>query len=299
MVSAVLKVERLPFVDAHFHLWDRNHLSYSWLDDPAMASIAPTYSIADYHKEAAAWNVIGCVHVEAGAASQQNQDETRWLEHVAIKDGWPTALVPHVALNGDNLKAELEWQAARPMVRGIRHIINWHPNPARRAYPVDLTANTDWQQGYARLGELDLSYDFHGHPPQLANLAKVARRYEDTPLIINHLGLPFLAEGLEEWRAGLLLLAQLPQSSIKLSGAGFMASPFNVDQFRDILLEVVDMFGPHRCMIASNFPTDRLFATWDETLSATARIFSDFSEDDRRDLWGRSANRIYRLGLEI
>lgn len=47
---------RPPFVDAHLHLWDRNKLRYPWLEDPAMAAIAPSYDIADYRREAAAWN---------------------------------------------------------------------------------------------------------------------------------------------------------------------------------------------------------------------------------------------------
>jgi predicted TIM-barrel fold metal-dependent hydrolase len=288
-----------PFIDAHVHLWDRGHLPYPWLDDPAMMSIASTYHIADYRDEASAWNVIGCVHVEAGTQAGRSQDETRWLEGFSAEYGWPNVLVAHAPLDAPDIEAQLEWQASRPMVRGIRHIVNWHPDPARQAYPTDLTENADWQRGFGRLGALGMSYDFHGHPPQLGNLAKVARKHDDTPLIINHLGLPSLTDGLEQWRQGLHALVELPQSSIKISGAGFIASPFNVDDFRDILLEVVDLFTPARCMIAGNFPTDRLFASMDETLAAYDAIFAGFSDDEQRQLWGGTANRVYRMGLGL
>lgn len=290
---------RPPFVDAHLHLWDRDHLRYPWLDDPAMASIAATYRIEDYRREAADWNVAACVHVEAGADPGDSDRETEWLETMAASDGWPTAIVAHVPLDGPEARHRLEWQAARPAVRGIRHIVNWHPDPARQAYPYDLTCDPAWRRGYALLGPLGLSFDFHGHPPQLASLAEVAQRHPDIPIILNHLALPATADGLEQWRAGLATMAALPHAAIKLSGAGFIASPFDPASYRDIILEVIDLFGTARVMVATNFPTDRLFASLNATLSAYETILSSFSEDEKHDLWGRNANRIYRLGLKL
>lgn len=290
---------RPPFVDAHLHLWDRDQLRYPWLDDPGMASIAATYRIDDYRREAAAWNLAGCVHVEAGADPEDSAAETEWLETVAADDGWPSALVARVALDDPDADRQLEWQASRAAVRGIRHLVNWHPDPARQAYPRDLTADPVWQRGYAMLGPLGLNFDFHGHPPQLAGLVAVARRHPDTPLILNHLALPSPADGLDEWRAGMAMAAALPHAAVKLSGAGFIASPFDPARFRDIILEVIDLFGPARVMVATNFPTDRLFASMDHTLSAYEAILAGFSEEEKRDLWGRNANRIYRLGLEL
>lgn len=290
---------RPPFVDAHLHLWDRGLLRYPWLNDPGVAPIAATYRIEDYRREAAAWNLAGCVHVEAGADPEDSVSETEWLETVAADDGWPTAIVARVALDDPAAERKLEWQASHPAVRGIRHLVNWHPDPVRQAYPHDLTADPAWQRGYALLGPLGLSFDFHGHPPQLAHLAQVARRHPDTPLILNHLALPSPVDGLDEWRAGLTMTAALPHAAIKLSGAGFIASPFDAARFQDIVLEVIDMFGPARVMVATNFPTDRLFASMDQTLLAYETILSASSENEKRDLWGRNANRIYRLGLEL
>jgi predicted TIM-barrel fold metal-dependent hydrolase len=292
---------RLPFVDAHLHLWDRERLRYPWLDDPAMESIAKSYVPDDYRAEAAAWNIIGCIHVEAGADPADSRNETLWLQELRSTDTdqFPTAIVAHVPLHAPDADRQLEWQASRGGVCGIRHIVNWHPDSSRRAYPHDLTQDADWQQGYALMARHGLSYDFHGHPPQLGHLAKVAARHDQVPLIINHLGLPSLADGLDLWRAGLKALAALPQVSIKISGAGFIASPFKAAHYRDIILEAVELFTPQRAMIASNFPTDRLFASMNETLSSYEQLFADFSEDDRRDLWGRTANRVYQLGLDI
>lgn len=291
---------RPPFVDAHLHLWDRDRLRYPWLDDPAVAAIAPTYTIADYRRETAAWNVVGCVHVDAGADPADGERETEWLASVGREDGWPSAIVARVALEQADVEARLAWQAAQPGVRGIRHLINWHPTDAgRRAYPADLTRDEVWRRGFALLGRHGLSYDFHGFPPQLAGLAEVAAAHPDVPVIVNHLGLPILADGLATWRSGLTALAALPQVAIKLSGAGFVRAPFDPADFRDLALEVIDLFGTSRVMVATNFPTDRLFAPLDTTLAAYEAILAGFSDDERRDLWGRNANRLYRLELDL
>ena len=52
-------------------------------------------------------------------------------------------------------------------------------------------------------------------------------------------------------------------------------------------------------MIATNFPTDRLAADLDRTLGAYEDLLTAFSEEERRDLWGRNANRFYRLDLDL
>ena len=291
---------RPPFVDAHFHLWDHGVLRYPWLDAPELSAIAPSYRIADYRAELAAWSLVGAVHVDAGADPAQGEAETTWLSRVADQDGFPSGIVARVALEHPAAEAQLAWQAAQPRVKGIRHLINWHPTDVgRRVYDRDLTQDPRWRAGYALLARHGLSYDFHGHPPQLSGLADVAARHPDVPVILNHLALPSLDEGLEQWRAGLIAFAAMPHAAIKLSGAGFVGPAFDPAAFADIVAEVIDRFGTDRVMVATNIPTDRLAADLDRTLGAYEELLTGFSDDERRDLWGRNANRIYRLGLEL
>ena len=290
---------RPPFVDAHLHLWDRGRLRYPWLDDPENALIAATYGIADYRREAAAWNVVGAVHVDAGAHPDDGEQETTWLDGVAAADGLPSAIVARVALDDPDVARKLAFHAGCGRVRGIRHLVNWDHDPARCAYPRDLTRDDTWRRGYALLAHYGLSFDFHGFPPQLSGLAEVAAHHPDVPLIVNHLALPRVADGIDIWRAGIIALAAMPHVAIKLSGAGFIAAPFDPAQFGDIVHEVIERFGTKRVMVASNFPTDRMFATMDATLGAYETLLARYSDDERRDLWGRNANMIYRLGLTL
>lgn len=293
-------VWRPPFVDAHLHLWDRSRLRYPWLDEPQVAAIAGTYLPDDYRAEVAAWNLAGAVHVDAGAHEEDGEAETAWLEAQADAGGLPTGIVARVALDDPDVERKLERQLAHGRVKGIRHLINWHPHDAgRRAYPHDLTTSDAWRRGYARLGAHGLSYDFHGFPAQLAGLADIAGQYPDIPVILDHLALPIPADGLEAWRAGIAAFAAMPHAAIKLSGAGLVASPFDPAAFRDLMLEVIDRFGTDRVMVATNFPTDRSFAPLDATLGAYETILAGFSVDERRAMWGGNANRVYRLGLSL
>ncbi len=299
----------IPFVDAHIHLWDLNHIRYPWLlppfaDDGPNGSVEPIardYGPAEYHADLARWNVVGAVHIDAGADATQALDETRWLETLAIDHGLPDAIVAFAALNDPDVGSMLETQAAFSHVRGIRHIVNWHADPSRSYTARDLTKDEQWQAGYALLGKHALSFDLQCYPAQMPGLAPLIARHPETPVIINHLGMPVLSDsdGIADWRDGLRALAALPHVAIKLSGLGFIARDWTPETVRPFLLEAIDLFGTERCLFASDTPTDTLFAPIDRYLETYHDLVADFAEGERRALFGRNANRIYRLGLDL
>lgn len=296
----------IPFVDAHVHLWDLDHLRYPWLTPPfgsegpagSVEPIAQTYLPADYRAEASSWTVAGFVHVDAGANPADALAETAWLEGLP---GGPDGIVAFAALDDPEVGSLLAAHAAHGRVRGIRHIVNWHRDAARTYTPRDVTQDESWARGFALLAEHGLSFDLQCYPGQMPGLAKLLARHPQVPVIVNHLGMPVLTDpdGLAEWRAGLAALAALPQVAIKISGLGFVQKPWSADDSRPLVLEAIDLFGTDRCLVASDFPTDRLFGSFDHTLGAYAEIIAPFSDGERRAMWGGNANRIYRLGLSL
>lgn len=299
----------LPFVDAHIHLWDLAHLTYSWLTGPfddtgpngSVEGIARTYLPADYRADARGWNVAGAVHVDAGAMPEHALAETEWLEGLSRDTGIPTGIVAFAALDDPEVERLLEAHAAHPHVRGIRHIVNWHADPRRTYTPRDVTRDAAWEAGFALLDKYELSFDLQCYPSQMAGLAAMIARYPETSVIINHAGMPVDTDpaGLALWRAGMRALAALPRVVTKLSGFGFVHRNWEPAQIRPYLLDAIDIFGTDRCLFASDFPTDKLFGTFDRHLDAYHAIVADFSEADRRDMFGRNANRVYRLGLDL
>lgn len=299
----------LPFVDAHIHLWDLQHIAYPWLTPPfsdegpngSVESIARDYGLDDYLADTQRWNVVGAVHIDAGADPARALDETDWLEGIASQRGLPNAIVAFAPLDDPDVEHLLAAHAARPHVRGIRQIVNWHTNPMRTYTPHDVTQDDQWWAGFGLLGKYGLSFDLQCYAGQMAGLAPLIERHPDIPVIINHIGMPVTTdrEGVTRWRYGLRALAAIPHVSIKLSGLGFIHRDWTVEQVAPFVREAIDIFGVDRCMFASDSPTDKLFAPLDRYLEAYHAIVSDFSEEERRALFGRNANRIYRLGLDL
>lgn len=304
----------IPFVDAHIHLWKLDHIRYPWLtgsfDDNgpngSVEAIAADYLPADYTRDLADWNPVAAVHVDAGAEAAQALDETQWLTQQAdtpslVKGGIPSAIVAFAPLHDPQVDVLLAAHAAHARLRGIRHIVNWHPEAARSYTPQDFTKEAQWAAGLAALARHGLSFDLQCYPGQMPGLAPIIAANPDVPVIINHMGMPVLsdADGMEEWIAGLHALAALPHVSIKLSGLGFIHRDWDYALVAPMLARVVDLFGTQRCMIASDTPTDKLFAPLAQYLDTYRSFTGAFSEDEQRDLWGRNANRIYRLKLDI
>ncbi|MCW3837712.1 amidohydrolase family protein [Sphingomonas canadensis] len=296
----------LPFVDAHVHLWDLGGpIRYPWLTPPFAADgpngsverIAATYLIDDYLREAARWNVAGIVHVDAGAMPEDALAETQWLQGIAGRRGMPNAIVAFADLADPGLDALLAAHAAHRNVRGIRHIVNWHADPSRTYLPRDVTGDDAWQAGFARLGAHGLSFDLQAYPGQFAGLAKLIARHPETQVIVNHAGMG--VDGEAEWRAGMAALAALPNVAVKISGLGFVFRGIDLAGFRARTLAAIELFGADRCMFASDYPTDRLFGPFDATMEALAGAVADFTEGERRALFARNANRIYRLDLDV
>ncbi len=280
-------MKTIPFVDAHVHLWDLDHLTYPWLTPPfaddgpngSVASIAQTYLPDDYRQDAANWNVAGYVHVDAGADASDALRETEWLN--ALPDG-PNGIVAFAALDDPDLEPLLAAHAAHARVRGIRQIVNWHVDGRRTYTQRDMTGDDAWAHGFALLAKYDLSFDLQAYPGQFAGLANVIDRNPGVPVVINHLGMPVTSDPDHRtiWSEGLTLLAELPNVAIKISGFGFIQRFWTAEDARPWVLEAIDIFGPDRVCAASDFPTDKLFGSFDETLGAHAHIIAGFSDHE-------------------
>lgn len=295
----------IPFLDAHIHLWDLDHISYPWLTPPfpansvagSVEAIARTYYPDDYRAEARAWNIIGAVHVDAGAAPEAALAETRWLQSLANLDSLPKAIIAHVPLDAINAEDLIAEHAAYANVRGVRHIVNWHANPFYSYTPINLLADPAWERGYAALARYDLSFDLQAYPGQLVTSAEIARRHPDVPVILNHAGMPLVheADGQALWRRNMHQLANVPHAFVKISGFGIVDHAWTIESIRPYVLETIEMFGTDRCMFASDFPTDRLYASLDQVLGAYHAIVDDFSNDEKLALFAGNAARIYRV----
>jgi predicted TIM-barrel fold metal-dependent hydrolase len=300
---------RPPFVDPHVHLWDLSHIRYAWLSPPfsddgpngSVEPIAKDYGLDDYLADASGWDVRGIVHIDAGAHPDDALKETGWLQAMADPRGLPSGIVAFAALESPDLESLLAQHVAHRSVRGIRHIINWHADPRRSYSESDITTSDAWMRGFGLLAKYHMSFDLQAYPGQFAHFAALIAKHPDTQVIIDHAGMaiPDDADGWRTWRCGMAALAALPNVAVKISGMGFTWRPWDIDQARPYVLETIDLFGTDRAMFASNFPTDKLFGSFDKHLGGYDAITAGFSSGERHALFAGNANRIYRLGLTL
>lgn len=299
-------MDDFPIVDPHHHLWDLERFSYPWLSArplPAsvagdVAPIAKSYLLDDYLADTAKQKVVKSVHVDAGFDPSQPVEETRWLQSIADQRGFPHGIVARAELHRPDVETTLASHCRFPNVRGIRHIVNWHPDPAKTyVTKPDFLTDPAWLRGFAQLKRYNLSFDLQLYPSQMADAAALAAAHGDTTIILNHAGMPVDRdpEALSLWRAGMRALGAQPNVWVKISGLGMVDWRWTEQSIRPFVLETIEIFGPDRCMFASNFPVDKLYSSFDALYDAFKSIVSDFSVGERRKLFSDTALAVYRI----
>jgi predicted TIM-barrel fold metal-dependent hydrolase len=294
----------MQVVDPHMHLWNLERLHYPWLAAPRVTFggdnrlLARTYEMPDFLADADGVEVLAVVHVDAGHDPADPLAETRWLQAQADAGGYPQGIVAYADLSQPGVDALLAGHAAHRNVRGIRQILNLHPDPMYDYVGRHFMREPAWRRGFALLKDHGLSFDLQIYPPQMAEAAQLAQAHPETTLILNHAGM-FVdrdsVAGWRQWRDGIRALAARPNVAAKISGLGMIDHAWTVESIRPYVLETIDAFGPARCMFASNFPVDRLHGSYRAIWEAFARIVSGASEPERAALFRDNARRIYRL----
>jgi predicted TIM-barrel fold metal-dependent hydrolase len=300
------EMDDFPIVDPHHHLWDLEHFSYPWLSTrPLPASvagdvgpIAKSYLLDDYLADAANQNVVKSVHIDAGFDPSYPVEETRWLQATADKHGFPHGIVARAELHRPDVEATLAAHCAFPNMRGIRHIVNWHPDPAKTyVSKPDFLTDTAWLRGFVLLKRYGLSFDLQLYPSQMIDAARLAAHHPDTTIILNHAGMPVDRDpdALSLWREGMRSLAAQPNVQVKISGLGMVDWNWTEESIRPFVLDTIEIFGVERCMFASNFPVDKLYSSFGTLYRAFRSIVSDFSFGERRKLFSDNALATYRI----
>jgi predicted TIM-barrel fold metal-dependent hydrolase len=90
-------------------------------------------------------------------------------------------------------------------------------------------------------------------------------------------------------------LAQQPNIFTKISGLAMMDRHWTTASLRPFVLETIEIFGVERCLFASNFPTDKLFGSFERQFAAYGTIVADFSACERTRMFATNAERVYRI----
>jgi predicted TIM-barrel fold metal-dependent hydrolase len=295
----------MQVVDPHIHLWDTRKVSYPWLQAPAAAYsgdnrlLPQPHGVQEFLKSTTGVDVLMSVNIEANPADPLA--EAQWLQALADEPanrGHPHGIVAYADLSSADAPMLIERLAACPNVRGIRQILNVHADPRYDYVGRHYLGEPQWRENLRALASHDLSFDMQIYPSQVSAALLAIQRNEDVLFIVNHAGM-FVdrnrLQGWREWRSGLQKLAACRNTAIKISGLAMFDHDWSVESFRPHVLEVIDAFGPARCMFASNFPIDGLHGSYAALWSAYADIVAGASDAERANLLRENAIRYYRL----
>ncbi len=115
--------------------------------------------------------------------------------------------------------------------------------------------------------------------------------------MLDHLGKPPVASScLDPWRADLARIASFPNVACKLSGLATEAAPgWRAVDVRPYLEHALEVFGPQRCMIASDWPVATLSTTVERWFDVVLDVLAELSPDDQQSVLSETAIATYGL----
>jgi L-fuconolactonase len=270
-------------IDAHHHLWTLARGDYGWLT-PDLAPIYRDFGLPDLAPHLSAAEIEGTILVQAAPT----EAETLFLLDIAENAEVVRGVVGWMDFDAAGGVSRIDALAARNLLVGLRPMVQ------------DI-ADDDWLLGPAlaplltAMARCGLVFDALVLPRHLSRLLPVVVRHPDLKFVLDHCGKPLLATGeIATWQRDIALLAQHPNIVCKLSGLVTEAAPdWQIADLRPAVDHVVACFGPRRLLWGSDWPVVNLAGGYEKWFAATDALLADLSADEKADIFGANAARIY------
>jgi L-fuconolactonase len=277
-------------VDAHHHLWRYRAGTRPWLDARSeLAGLRRDFLAPELAAHLQANGIDRTVIVQAADSLEDTAfmlEAARANPFIAGVVAWAPLAEPRAAA------AQLDRYAGEPLVKGLRHLIIFDPDP-------DWCVRPGVIESLRLVAEHGLCWDSTATiPAHLEAVAILAERIPTLKQVIDHLGKPAASERRwEPWASLMARAAQSPNVYVKLSGLANVATlaTASAAEFRPYVEHVLEHFGPRRVMIASNWPVSNLAADYGPTWQATLELIAGLPPGDRAEILGGTAERFYRL----
>jgi len=275
-------------IDAHHHVWDLSVRDQPWTKD--LPVLRRSFSYDELAPALRAHDIDGTVVVQTVCVPE----ETPQLLSLAAATRAITGVVGWTDLEADDVMdrlAALRGGSGGGRLVGIRHQVQEESDP-------QWLARAAVRRGLAAVADAGLAYDLVVRSDQLPMVIDVVRALPQANFVLDHGGKPPIADGtLEPWRSHVRELAGCPNITVKLSGLATEAQPPTLDArtlwpYAETLL---DAFGPARTMFGSDWPVCLLAGSYDETVRAATEFTEHLAADERADVFGETACRVYRL----
>lgn len=330
VVEETLEPE-LPICDPHHHLWDhrtgmQGAVGARYLLDEILEDVNSGHNIVS-----TIFIECGTMFSKDGPDEMKPINETLFVGGIAAMSASGTYGKTEIAKGiigtayltlGDPVAEVLDAQivAGAGRFKGIRQAASWDASPDvgnHRTEPKPgLYLDPVFREGFKHLATHDLTYEGWCYHHQIPELTDLARAFPDTRIILDHFGGPVgigpyrgrEEEVFAEWKKSVAELASCPNVYAKLGGLAMDVNgydwherpkPPSSEEFmqatRHYYEETIRLFGVERCMFESNFPVDKLSASYHTVWNSFKRLAADYSPDEKARLFHDTAVEVYRL----
>jgi L-fuconolactonase len=272
--------------DAHVHFWDPGARRYAWLD--GHPRLQRRFGPEDY--DSGRHDVGAMTFVQADCRDEEALDEARWVGELAARDARVRGIVAHAPLHlGAGARDAVAAAAAQPGVVGARFLLQDEPE--------SLLRDPGLAEGVRLLADYGLPFDLCVRHHQVRAVAELVAACPEVLFVLDHLGKPPVAAGeLDPWRTDLALLAARGRVVCKLSGLTTEAAPDRrAAEVRPYLDYALDVFGPGRCMVASDWPVCTLATTVEAWFDVVLDAVEGLSAVERDAVLRGTAASVYGL----
>jgi L-fuconolactonase len=318
----------LPICDPHHHLWGHRdcNIEPRYLMEEIQQDVQSGHNIV-----ATVFIECNAMYRASGPKGMQPVGEIEFANGVAAmaesgaygKTKIAAGIIGFADLQlGSRVKGVLEAQiaAAPNRFRGIRRTGAWDADPmissGAGVTGPGLYMDNIFREGLAEIAPLDLIFEGVCRHPQIPEFQNLAYTFPDTTMVLNHIG--SIAgvgryagkqdEIFESWKKDMFNLATCPNVVVKLGGInrdyngfGWHGKPMppNSQELCEVTKRyyeiVIEYFGADRCMFESNFPVDKVSCSYAGLWNSFKRVATDYSANERAQLFHDTAARVYRL----
>ncbi len=296
-------MSRDPIIDTHVHFWNMRNpdpgLAWVWLDKdadhPVLGNIDAikmlSYNIDNLWAEARFADVSAFVHVQAAIGSDDPVKETIWITRMRESSPVPFTIIADAELGTDDAMRQLDMHGESPYFVGVRDF---------RSEPMLASGEIipRFEESLTVMAERNLVFDLDCEWPNMSAARDLALRHPDLTVVLQHIGFPRRRDNeyFTHWVEGMRTLAEAPNVTCKISGLAMTDPLFTADSLRPWIDTPLEIFGPDRCVLGSNWPVDRLYSSYDVIMDIYRdRVSELFAPEDQRKVLSENAARIYHL----
>lgn len=273
-------------IDSHQHFWIYQPSEHGWINDH-MSVLKRDFLPQHLLPLLAEQGYEGCVAVQAAQSTQ----ETEFLLDMASKYDFIRGVVGWIDLQSPDLATQLSRYEGHAKLKGFRHIVQDEPDDRFLLRPAFI-------QGVKTIQAAEYTYDILIYARHLEVTHAFLQAFTEPRFVIDHAAKPDIRHHeIATWTTGMRKLAVYPQVYCKLSGLVTEAdwSRWRPADLRPYLEVCLDLFGPHRLMIGSDWPVCLLGGEYKEVISVVEDYIQQLTQTEQALILGENARTFYNL----